>query len=103
MNDISYEQEAHVLRREISNGPPLFPPPNNDPDNLFLRFRRRDSRSKRRITCVNLLKFFIRNQTSPHSKYVISKVAGEMWRDATQHNKEAYNNLCNQINLRNNH
>ncbi|CAB4410848.1 hypothetical protein RhiirA5_412623 [Rhizophagus irregularis] len=96
---MSIVQEVEMLRQEIANGPPLFPPPNDNAEELSKQFKRKNTRSKKLVNCRMLVCYFIRNQTQQtYRKYVINKVAGELWRTTTRNNKLAYKNLCNQIN-----
>jgi hypothetical protein len=96
---MSYNQEVEMLRRDIANGPPLFPPPNVNAVELSERFRRRDTRARKPINCHVLLYHFIRNQAQQtYRKVAINKVTREIWRTTAQNNKQTYKDLCDQIN-----
>ncbi|GES92418.1 hypothetical protein GLOIN_2v1768491 [Rhizophagus clarus] len=92
-------QEVQMLQQEVANGPPLFPPPHTNAVELSEKFKRKDTRAKKKIDCHMLLHYFIRNQAQQeYRKCVINKVVRELWKTTTRNNKLAYNNLCNQIN-----
>ena len=97
----AFNQQAGILRQALANGAPLFPPPNDDPDDVFIQVfsRRQKSRGYKCTTGYGLLKFFIGSRHNINTR-VIGKVAGELWANTNRQNKEAYNELSNQVNLR---
>ncbi|RIA85254.1 hypothetical protein C1645_741721 [Glomus cerebriforme] len=95
---MDFSQEVEEIRQDIANGPPLFPPPINDPNDITLRFKQKTCRRKKCITGYGLLKFFILNQTRARNNLVINKIARDLWVTTTRHNRMAYINLSNQIN-----
>jgi hypothetical protein len=97
---MNINQEVEMLRREITNGPPLFPPPNDNAVELSEHFKRRiNTRLKKLINSRMLLCHFIINQTQrKYRKYVIDKVAGELWNTTSRHNRATFQTLCHQIN-----
>src|SRR5436853_657870 len=96
---MSIGQEVEMLRQEIANGPPLFPPPNGNAEELSEQFKRKKIHAKKPVTSRMLLCYFIKNQTQQtYRKYAIEKVAGELWNTTNWHNRAAFQTLCLQIN-----
>src|SRR4051794_22182625 len=97
---MSIGQEVEMLRQEIANGPPLFPPPNDNALELSKQFKRKNTRAKQTVTGRVLLCHFIRNQAQQtYRKYAIEMVARELWNTTTCHNRAAFQTLCLQINI----